>query len=116
MEKNIVVIDLEKYEKLIKDFELSKVRIKELEELCNLLESQNSAIDSNITDRIYKKHDWELGHLVEEGKDNNEYYINKIISSYNEYGYTSIDYINSCVDKMIERYKEQKDSEENDNN
>ena len=84
MEKNIVVIDLEKYEKLIKDLEGNKVKIKELEEFCNLLENQNNAVDSNITDRIYKASSWELSSIVKSGKEDNKYAINCIIEAYKD--------------------------------
>lgn len=115
MEKNIVVIDLEKYEKLIKDLEGNKVKIKELEKFCDLLGNQNNAVDSNITDRIYKECSWELSNIVKSGKRDNAYSINNIIEAYKGYGYSSMDYINSCIDKLIERYAQAKAKEDSEN-
>lgn len=115
MEKNIVVIDLEKYEKLIRDLECNKVKIKELEKICNLLGTQKNAVDSNITDRIYKESSWELSNIVKSGKEDNRYSINNIIEAYKGYGYSSMDYINSCIDKLIERYEKAKAKEDSKN-
>lgn len=112
MEKNIVVIDLEKYENLIKENEKAKreLELKELE--INSLKNERQEINETILKLVYKEVNWELKQIVANKDDNNNYYKREIAEKYHYYGFTSQDYINECIEKMIEMYEEDYKKEE----
>ena len=112
MEKNIVVIDLEKYENLIKENENLKREKDQLDQEITLLKNEREANNQKIMELIYEECRWELGQMVKNKEDNNSYYKRQIAERYNYYGITSLDYINECIDRMIKKYEEDNKEEE----
>lgn len=116
MEKNIVVIDLNKYDNLITEIENQKNKISNLEQELEKQISERKMVNSVIYSKIYKDKSWHLKQIVDSNEDDYDYYFKTIREDFLNYGYTNEDYIKDCVknmvqDRKIEMEKEVKDNE-----
>lgn len=115
MEKNIVVIDLYKYDELIKEIENKKNKVKELEKEIEKQISERKLVNSTIYSKIYKDMDWHLKQIVKDEEDDYGYYHNLLRDKFKEYGYDDENYINECIKCMINDTKNEnmvRDAEE----
>ncbi len=114
MEKNIVVIDLEKYENLIKKIENQKNKINELGEEIYKQISERKLVNSTIYSRIYKDMNWHIKQIVKNKEDDYGYYHNNLREEFKKYGYDDENYINECIENMIKDTENEleKESEE----
>ena len=101
MEKNTVLIDLEKYEKLIIDIENLKKEIKDLEHKYLDASTDNVLVKDKITKDIYKEFKWQLGQITKNKDEDNSYYKRQISDKFKDYGFISQDYINSQIEIML---------------
>lgn len=101
MEKNIVVIDLEKYENLIKKVENQKNKISELENEIVIQVNERETVNSSIYSMIYKDMGWHLQQIVKDKEDDYGYHHNNLKEEFKEYGYNDENYINECIENMI---------------
>lgn len=102
MEKNIVVIDLEKYENLIKKVENQKNEISNLKQELEQQTSKNKNVNNAIYRKIYDDKRWDLKQIVYDRKNNFDYHSKVIKEKFKEYGYDDENYINECIESMIE--------------
>lgn len=117
MEKNIVLIDLERYDTLLKENERIKKELALNELEINSLKNEIQNINETIIRLVYKEVDWELKQIIANKDSDNNYYKREIAEKFHYYGVISQDYINECIEKMIVRYEEEnKKDDENDTN
>lgn len=107
MEKNTVIIDLEKYEKLIIDLEKLKKENEELEHKYILATTENNLVKDKITNDIYKECEWELKQIAKNKNIDNSYYKTQIGNKFREYGFISQDYIDSQIEIILEKFDEE---------
>ena len=107
MEKNIVIIELDKYEKIIEENKDKENKIAYLEKEYAKLKTETNTLYEEISRRIYNENNYYLCKLIEDREMT--YYRKQIISDYNEYCIYNIDYINEQIDIMIERKKEEQE-------
>ena len=106
MEKNTVLIDLEKYEQLIKEIENLKNENKKLEHLYLEEKTSNVLVKDTITNEIYKDYEWQLKQIVKDKSQDNSYYKRQISEAFKKYGFISQDFINEQIEIMIEKYED----------
>lgn len=107
MEKNVAIVDIDKYTNLIIENRKQRENIEDLYEKLR-------KFYSSINDKIYKDEEYYFKRMLE--NNNDDYYRDVITEKFYEYGIDDIDYINEQIDIKINNLKKEKEANDEKDN
>lgn len=100
-------ISLDEYKELIGRIKTLEFCYDELREKNKRTIKEYENIEKTIFEKIYNNNSYQIENYDGIG----EYYHNKLVKEFQEYGYTSLDKINELIQKLVERYKNEEGNE-----